>query len=364
MNLLFIIDHLNNGGAQNQILMLADQLKYDHNVFIFTYQKTHRELNTRGLNIINYNKKRSYSIVPFILLSIYKLKYKIDFSISFLITPNIYNIISNIISIKTKCVISERANYIYNNKTYEISHTKYVFIKLLYSLSFKIVLNSYETEKYFKKKIYLRNKLYVIWNGVDTDKYFYTSSLYPAKKNILCIGRITYQKNIDNIIKALDIFHNNNGYVPEVNWVTLTNKTDKYYLYYEEYLKKYPHIYAVWSWLPPRDSIVEIYQKHYMLLHAPIFEGLPNVVCESLSCGLPVALSFIGDHPRLIKDEHGFLFDPLDPLDISDKINKFMNIDKDTYIDMKIKSRQFALNNLSMNKYVKSYSDLMYNNYK
>lgn len=56
-----------------------------------------------------------------------------------------------------------------------------------------------------------------------------------------------------------------------------------------------------------------------------LYEGFPNVVCEAMSCGLPVLCSNVCDNPNIVENGvNGYLFDPNNEIDIADTIEKFM----------------------------------------
>lgn len=58
-----------------------------------------------------------------------------------------------------------------------------------------------------------------------------------------------------------------------------------------------------------------------------IREGRPNVVIESIACGVPVVASAVGGVPELINSDNGFLTEPENPDDIAKKLK--MAIDKE-----------------------------------
>lgn len=75
------------------------------------------------------------------------------------------------------------------------------------------------------------------------------------------------------------------------------------------------------------NSIVDYMQISNLLIMASEREGLPNVLLEAMSCGLPCIVKKLpGITDWLIKDaESGLLFDKNDPVDLSKKINLILN---------------------------------------
>ena len=70
-------------------------------------------------------------------------------------------------------------------------------------------------------------------------------------------------------------------------------------------------------------NINDLYQSVDALIHPSIYEGLPNVICEAMILGCCVIASNVCDHPVILNDERGLLFDPRSPKSISKSIEEF-----------------------------------------
>ena len=73
----------------------------------------------------------------------------------------------------------------------------------------------------------------------------------------------------------------------------------------------------------PHETVIKemLYSQVFVLLSYT--EEFPNVICEALSCGLPVVCSDVCDNGRYVLDGiNGFLFNPLDTNSILDAFKK------------------------------------------
>jgi GalNAc-alpha-(1->4)-GalNAc-alpha-(1->3)-diNAcBac-PP-undecaprenol alpha-1,4-N-acetyl-D-galactosaminyltransferase len=95
MNILFVIDNLNSGGAQRQMVTLVLGLsERDHKADMFIYHPEgdyyKKVLIDAGTTFIEYQKKRPYDFhIPIILERQFKYG-GYNVVLSFLRTPNIY----------------------------------------------------------------------------------------------------------------------------------------------------------------------------------------------------------------------------------------------------------------------------------
>ena len=94
------------------------------------------------------------------------------------------------------------------------------------------------------------------------------------------------------------------------------------------------------------------------LIHTAKYDGLSNVICETLALGKPVLASDVCDNKYLIGfNERGILFNPENSNDIAEKINVFYSLDNAKITEMQKNARAYAKENLSITKLIKSYQN-------
>jgi glycosyltransferase involved in cell wall biosynthesis len=110
----------------------------------------------------------------------------------------------------------------------------------------------------------------------------------------------------------------------------------------------------------PSSQIVKEYHNADALCLPSIYEGYPNVLCEAMSCGLPVICSNVVELPRIVKDaENGYLFDPYNPESIADAIARLLNTSEIELADMSKTNRAKILRNNTEDAFVEKYIELI-----
>lgn len=362
MKVLLVIDSLGSGGAQRQIVNLAIGLsKIGSKVELIYYHNNEFYLNKLIENNITVHRPSSLFngfSVQFVIKLRNILKQNFDSVISFLSSPSIYTSIANFGIRKCKHIVCERNSSIAKNK-FSIEFVLFYFAMLF---SNKIICNSYSESNNIKKLFWLSNKTSTIWNGYDNIH----NEMNLEKKNfntLLVIGRIAKQKNGINLMRALHLFLDRNGWCPKIKWagrrdsdynsVKISDEMDKYLLDYN-LINKY------WNWLGEVTNIDELFDQSDALILPSLWEGLPNVICESMLKGCNVLASNVCDNPKLLKyGKLGLLFNPNSPLDICISIEEFYKKTHVEKITMAEKAMIFAKKELSTTKMVNSYQEII-----
>lgn len=353
--ILLITENLGSGGAERQLTGLAVLLKergYDVKVITYIerqfyepYLREHEvdyELVKEAVN----KYMRVYHIWR-------KLRvYRPDVVISYLPSVNKTMCLVRMFY-KTRLIISER------------SHTMnwHLFTRIhfsLYSIADKVVANSVsEAENISMHMPHLKKKVLAIPNFVDTERF--CPAVCRSKNNsvlkILGVGRLIPVKNVLRILQAFKQVIDR-GSRCEMLWVGAQFDT--------VYLKKVKdeiktlclddsfHLQA------QTDDIVSVYQQADIFCLPSLFEGYPNVLCEAMSCGLPVVCSNVCDNPFIVEDGvNGLLFNPISVDDMEVQLLKMVRMSSKEREVMSKASRQISETKFSQLKFVDSYVRLI-----
>lgn len=368
MKILIVIDSLGSGGAQKLAVNLAKGLeKKGHIVDIFIYHEEfiffQSELRKSKIKIHKFKAKTGQKIKTInslrVILQLRNLlKENYDGVLSFLHTPSIYTAIAGLGILKKKLVVCELSS-----STAPVNPIKKLLFYLASISSKMVVANSFNEAAIIRKKTGLKNKVTTIWNGYNLNDIPFNDNYNDENlKDIIVVGRIAYPKNGLNLLKGLKLFLEKNESAPTIKWAGRKDndpKSIKMQKDMMEYIKKNPLIKPNIIFLGEVKDIYELYKNAGVLIHPSIYEGLPMVICEAMLIGCPVMASNVCDHPLILDNDRGILFDPNSPQSICQAIEKFNTMNFNQKANMIDKARNFAEKNFSTNKMVESFDNIL-----
>lgn len=110
------------------------------------------------------------------------------------------------------------------------------------------------------------------------------------------------------------------------------------------------------------DTVTDIHDRFagYDAICLPsVYEGCPNIICEAMAAGKPIVASDISDVRALIGSQQ-FLFDPLDPGDIANKLCEFSALSRKTVGEIGRQNRQKAESLFGLDDFARSYDELVH----
>lgn len=355
MKIILFTDSLGAGGAQRQLVGLAKLLKdAGESVSVFTYHKDEfyapflEENSVRNdlLENANGELKRIIKVCNYIK------KEKPDVLISYQEVPSLIACIAKIYNPKVKLIVSER------NTTQVID--KNVKIRFfLYRLANAIVPNSYSQERFIKEHYSnLSNKVTTITNFVDLDKFDMPDNKEKSNKPIIMIAASIFpSKNTMGFIEAVKLMKNKFDFI--VKWYGFSDRNIEYYNQCMQKIKEYV-LEDFIQLLPKTQNIKECYHAADYFCLPSFFEGTPNVICEAISCGLPILCSDVCDNSIYVHEgKNGFLFNPKSPQSMSYAIERMLELDELQYKKFSRNSRTIAENKLSKDIFLRKYQDVI-----
>tara|TARA_Y100001970_G_scaffold129887_1_gene160134 strand:- start:11823 stop:12926 length:1104 start_codon:yes stop_codon:yes gene_type:complete len=217
-NVLFFIPKLEIGGAENQIIELANYLSdKDYEIIVITIVKgKHRiELLNKKIKIIELNFSRTlYSF--FKIIKIIK-NYRNVVIFSIIRHLNILILFANFVLLFKNRIFIIETSLLKNHLIYNKKFLYYLFFSFLtfisYPFAHKIIVPSKLSAKILKKNFILKNKIIHIYNPINIKKILELSNtklipkIIEQNKNnqiILSIGRLTWEKDYETLINSFE----------------------------------------------------------------------------------------------------------------------------------------------------------------
>ncbi len=185
-----------------------------------------------------------------------------------------------------------------------------------------------------------KKKVGVFPNGIDMEK-FKPPPEKPTNNesaiHLLFVGRITTQKGVDVILRALAEMKTSRP------WKLSVVGTGPYLDEFRALAKslRIDNCIEFTGWLD-RPDVRRLYDEADVFVFPSRYEGMPNVVLEATACGIPVIGTRIAGTEQIIRDgENGFLIDVDDQTTLADRIKQLIENDN-LRIDMGKKARRVA----------------------
>lgn len=165
-------------------------------------------------------------------------------------------------------------------------------------------------------------KIRVIYEAVDpiffAKKRYKSCYEFGMRKYILTVGSIEPRKNLDVLLKAFHIVHQQNG--ADFKLVIVGRRAWLKKLHVPEEIKE---AVIFTGYIPSKEDLAHIYQNAFLFVLPSIYEGFGLPVLEAMSTGTPVLCSNTSSLPE-VGGKAVVYADPGNPSDFADKIIKII----------------------------------------
>lgn len=356
MIILCLIESLLPGGAERQMAGLAALLKEGgHEVEVWTYYPQdfyRKQLEDAGVKYRCILKAQNKLLRIPVLLKEAK-RWKPDAVIAYLPTGTMVACMMKLLGLKAKLIVSER------NTSQQYDRSEKVRFNLFKLTADWVVPNSHMQEQFIAEHCPgLVKKVRVITNFVDTD-FFSPSNekrIESKKLRMVCVGRVFPQKNVLRFLDSIAGLKKR-GVQLRVDWF---GRIDGEYA--EKCLAKVKELELsdIIEFRGATKEIRDEYRKADVFCLPSLWEGFPNVVCEAMSCGLPILCSNVCDNADIvIEGKNGLLFDPTNVEDMSEKIAKFAAMESKELETMSRFCRERSIELFSKERFIHQYEELL-----
>jgi len=236
-------------------------------------------------------------------------------------------------------------------------------IRLCNKINYVTVIHN-ELKKYFEDEIKVPSiKLKIIPNGVNTNKYFPHLNTVKLRSSIGvnvdevvigCIGRLHEYKDHKNLIRAVSIIKK------------ISNVSIKLLIIGDGYLRgeletfvENENLHNIVQFLGERDDIDRLLNILDILVISSSTEGLPMVLLEAMSSGVPCIATSVGGIPNVITKNCGILVSPENPDQLANEII-YLAMNESMRKEMGRNARQLVLDKYTDQKMFKSYENILF----
>lgn len=357
--ILLLIDSLCSGGAQRQLVTLALLLKKKgYEVEIIDYW----DIDFYDKFLMENDIQFEHCVAKGTINILFRIRHEInrrkpDIVISYLDNPSIIAVVSRLTlpRCRFKLIVSER------NTTQTINRAVRIRFNL-FRFADAVVPNSYSQAQFIYTHFpFLEKKTKVITNCLDTSLFapLEIEESYNEKMRFIVVGRVVEQKNPLRFLEAIEkVKRDNPTRKFTVDWYG-TPYPEKYFQECLD-LRKSHGLEETVFFHPATNDIIDCYRHSDVFILPSIYEGFPNVLCEAMSCGLPVIASSVCDNPAILDEgKTGLLINPMSVEDMATKISSVLLMSQNELKSLSILSRKAALDKFSQEKFIESYIELI-----
>lgn len=347
MKILCVIDDLGAGGAQRQLVNIAIQLKHrGHDLTILTYYK--REFYKQKLldaDVKIYQLDLKNPIYRILVIRRFIRRGDYDSIIAFLGVPCFLSSFASFPLKKWKLILGERSSNPIMQKS-----IKSRLLRVFYFKADSIVSNSKTNQEIVKKMapFVKREKFSVIYNGIDLQEFSPDNTfVFRKNKKLNIVVPASYRrlKNLLGLIEAVKRLNPNEQNLLEINWYgdkSSSHKPDNVLREAEQRISE-ANLEGIFKLHDLSHEISLIIRKADALGLFSFYEGLPNAVCEGMSCGKPIITTMVSDISELIEERvNGFLCDANNFDSIAMAIRKVLSLSNDELLKMSKLNRDKA----------------------
>lgn len=363
----YLIGGLGSGGSERQLTELSSlMVKKGHTVEVCIYNDQsspyEKILQERGVKLNKFVGNNRVEKIKIIRNWI--KEFQPDIVHGFMKHASSLAVIASI-GIRKHVIIGSdfsTATYNKNKPTLWISLLFFYFTDVVATQTF---MNQGNLEKLAP---YLRNKVRVVRNGVDTQRFVYSQKTRTEPFRFLTVANVKKLKNPLRTIEALNLLAKKTNHSFHLTWAgSYLDKSNQEIPEYQE-AKRLIEMYQLDSkiqFVGQIANITEEYQKAHALLHPSVQEGVSNAILEAMASGLPVVASRIADNHYFVQEnQNGFLCDPYSPESMADAMLKMLNLSESDWEKFRQKSKLNALKMFGLERFVNEYEAIYYEGLK
>ena len=240
------------------------------------------------------------------------------------------------------------------NKYYSNSYIKSFFL-ILFSKKYLRILQNYNLKIFvltnfysdiLKQRNFLKDNIYVYPNYISSNFYNYDTE---SNNSIVYAGRISYEKGVENLIKAFNELDNKETTLEIIGTGPQLNRLKKMYS-----SKKI----IFFGEISNRETLQRINNSKAVVTATHQFEGQPTLLCEASVLGKISIFPSTGGIEEFFPNDYEYSYEQFNYEDLKNKLKKVIE-NKVNYKIVETENKEFLENYLSANKLKKVFDQCL-----
>ena len=346
MKIIYIITGLGLGGAETQVCNLCDQFaKLGHDVsLVYLYGEQVASPQNKEISVYSIGLTKS----PLSLLgAFYRLvrlvrKIKPDVIHSHMVHANLLTRITRIFY-NIPVLISTAHN---TNEGGKVRMLAYRYTDKLADLSSNV--SQISVDAFIAQKASLANKMVMIPNGIDTNRFIINDKKRQLMREmlgininetmIIAVGRNDPAKDYDNLLSAIKLIPNELSikvFVVGIDTELLAQQAQSL------------GISEIIQFLGLRRDIPDLMMAADIFVMSSEWEGLPIVIVEAMACECAVVTTDAGGAAQWLPNRD-YVVPVKDPEELAKKLTDLISLPQEKLIKLGQQNRQTIVNNFSL----------------
>jgi glycosyltransferase involved in cell wall biosynthesis len=334
---LFLARSLERGGAERQLVVLAKGLaSRGHGVTVAVFYAGgafEAELAMAGVRIIDLAKQGRWNLVSFLIRMARLLREERPAVLhSYLGVPNILAAALKPLLSGTRIVWGVRASNMDLSRYDSLSRMAYVLERSLARFADCIIANSHAGKHHAVANGFPENKMRVIPNGINT-KYFQFDP--EGRRQLRLAWGIGEGEILVGLVGRLDPMKDHAAFLAAASYIARMRQDVRFVCVgdgpadYAEALKQRAAVLGLTGqliWAGASDDMPAVYSALDLASSSSSYgEGFANTVAEAMACGMPCAVTDVGDS-ALIVGATGRVVPPGDHSALADAIGHLIDL--------------------------------------
>jgi glycosyltransferase involved in cell wall biosynthesis len=327
------------------------------------YRTLVEELGCRVVVIKNFDAQstaifKEASIIREIINTIRALP--CEYIYTFTIKPNLYTALTSSLTGKKVILTVNGLGNVFSEGTY-VSKISLQLFKRAFKRAYQVVFQNREDYAFFRDKINLGQSkvMFVRGSGVNTKEFNFSKKIAPPGNRLvfLLACRLLKEKGVYEYIEAARKIKAE--YKDVQFWLVGMEAKNPSAISIDE-LQQYSREGIV-NLLPPTDDVNGLLEQTDVLVLPSFYnEGIPRILLEGLSKGLPIITTdSVGCRETVVNNSNGYMVEPRSSEALEKAIRKMILLPVDNREKMRVESRRLAETEFDENTVIENYISII-----